>query len=327
MINSFKDAYVEIIGYGVSVRSVVGDVKNTVAFDELRSLDLPEELICIDLVRSNSDRRPKLHNLLETTGRDSVLVLYSIDSLLVGNKNDGLSFYDWMLELKLEVVVYDMSGRWPRWSEFCISRTEMENNPELRYTKLEALENYYNANRDNFLKRRINRKVTAEFFLTDSPFKEIYYAYESYQIDLPTTMELLKEYCGVNNVITLRKLVHDYEKTILFPREFDSYYQKNKFILDLPKRCGLIPDEFFELKNLINEYKLNNSDKIENMSEEEIFNAAAVLSNIICTYPVFRRWELAYMKKPKPRKPVLRNFDINEFKKKFKPIEKESDND
>ena len=327
MINSFKDAYVEIIGYGVSVRSVVGDVKNTVAFDELRSLDLPEELICIDLVRSNSDRRPKLHNLLESTGRDSVLVLYSIDSLLVGNKNDGLSFYDWMLELKLEVVVYDMSGRWPRWSEFCISRTEMENNPELRYTKLEALENYYNANRDNFLKRRINRKVTAEFFLTDSPFKEIYYAYESYQIDLPTTMELLKEYCGVNNVITLRKLVHDYEKTILFPREFDSYYQKNKFILDLPKRCGLIPDEFFELKNLINEYKLNNSDKIENMSEEEIFNAAAALSNIICTYPVFRRWELAYMKKPKPRKPVLRNFDINEFKKKFKPIEKESDND
>ena len=101
----------------------------------------------------------------------------------------------------------------------------------------------------------------------------------------------------------------------------------NKFILDLPKRCGLIPDEFFELKNLINEYKLNNSDKIENMSEEEIFNAAAVLSNIICTYPVFRRWELAYMKKPKPRKPVLRNFDINEFKKKFKPIEKEGDND
>ena len=226
-----------------------------------------------------------------------------------------------MLELKLEVVVYNMSGRWPRWSEFCISRTEMENNPELRESKLKALENYYNANRDNFLKRRINRKVTAEFFLTDSPFKEIYYAYESYQIDLPTTMELLKEYCGVNNVITLRKLVHDYEKTILFPREFDSYYQKNKFILDLPKRCGLIPDEFFELKNLINEYKLNNSDKIENMSEEEIFNAAAVLSNIICTYPVFRRWELAYMKKPKPRKPVLRNFDINEFKKKFKPIE------
>lgn len=327
MINSFKDAYVEIIGYGVSVRSVVGDVKNTVAFDELRSLDLPEELICVDLVRSNSDRRPKLHNLLETTGRESKLVLYSIDSLLVGNKNDGLSFYDWMLELKLEVVVYNMSGRWPRWSEFCISRTEMENNPELRESKLKALENYYNANRDNFLKRRINRKVTAEFFLTDSPFKEIYYAYESYQIDLPTTMELLKEYCGVNNVITLRKLVHDYEKTILFPREFDSYYQKNKFILDLPKRCGLIPDEFFELKNLINEYKLNNSDKIENMSEEEIFNAAAVLSNIICTYPVFRRWELAYMKKPKPRKPVLRNFDINEFKKKFKPIEKEGDND
>ena len=63
MINSFKDAYVEIIGYGVSVRSVVGDVKNTVAFDELRSLDLPEELICVDLVRSNSDRRPKLQNL------------------------------------------------------------------------------------------------------------------------------------------------------------------------------------------------------------------------------------------------------------------------
>ena len=29
------------------------------------------------------------------------------------------------------------------------------------------------------------------------------------------------------------------------------------------------------------------------------------------------------MKKPKPRKPVLRNFDISEFKKKFKPIDQD----
>ena len=327
MRNSFESGKIEMIGYGVSVRNLTGDITKTVAFEELTSLNLPAELMSIDLVRSNSNKRPKLHSLLESSVTGSGLILYSIDSLLVGNKNDGLSYYDWMLDLNLDVLVYDMSGRWPRISEFTISRTELEKNPELKRTKSEALRNYYNANRGNFVKRRINRKIKAEFFLTDSPFKEIYYAYESYQIDLPTTMELLKEYCGINNVITLRRLVQDYERTILFDKEFHDYYQKNRFILDLPKRCGLIPNEFFEIKNLVNEYKLNNSDTIKNMSEEKIFDEATASSNILCNYQIYHRWDLAYMKKPKPRKPVLRNFDINEFKNKFEPIEKESDND
>lgn len=327
MRNSFETGKKEMIGYGVSVRNLTGDITKTVAFEELTSLNLPAELMCIDLVRSNSDKRPKLHSLLESTVIGSGLILYSIDSLLVGNKNDGLSYYDWMLDLEMDVIVYDMSGRWPRLSEFSISRTELKNNPDLRAIKLEALTNYYNANRGHFAKRRINRKIKSEFFLTDSPFKEIYYAYESYQIDLPTTMKLLKEYCGINNVITLRRLVQDYERTILFDKEFFVYYQENKYILDLPKRCGLIPDEYFELKHLVDEYKSKNTDLIQNMSEEKIFNEARVSSNIITNYQIYHRWDLAYMKKPKPRKPVLRNFDINEFKKKFKPIEQEGDND
>ena len=62
------------------------------------------------------------------------------------------------------------------------------------------------------------------------------------------------------------------------------------------------------------------ADLIQNMTEEQIFNAACSSTNILTNYQIYRRWDLAYMKKPKPRKPVLRNFDINEFKNKFKPI-------
>lgn len=320
MRDHFESGKIEWIGYGVSVRNLIGNVKKTVAYEELSSLDLPEELMSIDLARSNSDKRPKLEGLIETSGKNNGIILYSIDSLLVGSKNDGIEYYKWMLDIGLNLLVYDMSGRWPRLSEFSIDPEELEKDPVLKYRKLENLKEYYEKHKDDFLKRRINRKITAEFFLTDSPFKEIYYAYESYQIDLPTTMELLSEYCGINNVLTLRKLVQDYERTIIFPKEFYCYYTKNRFILDLPKRCGSIPDEYFELKNMIDEYKLKNVDVLDKINEEELFKAATLSTNIKCNYQIYRRWDLTYMKKPKPRKPVLRDFDINEFKKKFKSI-------
>ena len=35
-------------------------------------------------------------------------------------------------------------------------------------------------------------------------------------------------------------------------------------------------------------------------------------------YQVFKRWELVAQKKPKPRKPVLYDFSIKDFEKKYK---------
>lgn len=325
MRSSFESGKVEYIGYGVSVKNHDhhGDIRKTVAFQELSALNLPEELMSIDMVWSNSSNRPKLHSLIETIGKDQGIILYSIDTLLIGSSNEGIEYYEWMLRDELNLRVYDMSGRWPRFSEFSIENYTFSNDLEsaqLKEQLLEKLTSYYEKTKNNFKVRRINQKATPDFYLTDSPFKEIYYAYESYQIDLPTTMVLLKEYCGINNVLTLRRLVQEYEKTILFSREFTTYAFNNRFILDLPKRCGTIPDEFFELKNMVDTYKSKNTDLIQNMTEEDIFYKACSSTNILTNYQIYHRWDLAYMKKPKPRKPVLRNFDINEFKNKFKPI-------
>ena len=325
MRNSFESGKVEYIGYGVSVKNHDrdGDIRKTVAFQELSALNLPEELMSIDMVWSNSSNLPKLHSLIETIGKDQGIILYSIDTLLIGSSNEGIEYYEWMLRDELNLRVYDMTGRWPRLSEFSIENYTFNHDIEsaqLKERLLEKLTSYYEKTKHNFKVRRINQKATPDFYLTDSPFKEIYYAYESYQIDLPTTMELLKEYCGINNVLTLRRLVQEYEKTILFSKEFLIYALDNRFILDLPKRCGTIPNEFFELKNMVDTYKSKNADLIQDMNEEDIFKNACSSTNILTNYQIYHRWDLAYMKKPKPRKPILRNFDIKEFKNKFKPI-------
>lgn len=327
MVDRFIPGKVEWVGYGVSVRNYSGDVRSTVAYEELVSLAFEDDEISIDIVTSHSSNRPKLQGLIESAGSDNGIVLYSIDSLLVGNKNDGLKYYKRMLDKGIYLTVYDMSGRWPRSSEFSIDKENLEKNPDLKKFKYDALVKYYENKKGNFDVRRVNHKIKNEFFFGRSPFIDIYFAYESYQIDLPTTLELLRDYCGITSERTLRNIAQQFENLPSYPSALDIYCEDNPYILDLPKRCGLIPDEFFELKKLVDDYILKNPETVKEMSDRAIFYEACKDSNIITEYPVYHRWNLTYKKKPKPRKPVLRNFDINEFKKTFKPIDQEVDND
>ena len=320
MVDCFKPGEAEWVAYGVSVRNYSGDIRSTVAYEELTSLAFNDNEISIDIVTSHSYNRPKLQGLIESAGSDNCIVLYSIDSLLVGNKNDGLEYYKRMLDKGVNLIVYNMSGKWARTSDFSISRDELAKNPELKKLKYNALVKYYENKKGIFDTRRVNHKIKNEYFFGGSPFIDIYYAYESYQIDLPTTLELLKDYCGITSERTLRNIVQQYEKTIFYPDDFNIFCEINPYILDLPKRCGLIPDEFFELKKLVDDYVLQNPKIVKGMSDKAIFCEACKHSDIITVYEIYHRWDLTYMKKPKPRKPVLRDFDINEFKKKFKSI-------
>jgi hypothetical protein len=47
--------------------------------------------------------------------------------------------------------------------------------------------------------------------------------------------------------------------------------------------------------------------------------------NMISSYNVFCRWDLLAKKAPKPRKPVLIDFDIDEFRKTYKPYRDDQD--
>ncbi len=72
-----------------------------------------------------------------------------------------------------------------------------------------------------------------------SEFVEIYFAYESYQIDLPTTLSLLSEFCGIESKITFWQMARDFE---VAPDYFSALDSQSPEIWDLPKRCGGVPE-------------------------------------------------------------------------------------
>ena len=139
-------------------------------------------------------------------------------------------------------------------------------------------------------------------------FKEIYFAYESYQIDQPTTLSLLKEFCGIENKITFWLMARDYENTLRYADELSE--QRNN-ICELPKRCGGLPAEYEQI--------LACADARFSgiKSEKDRIESAMLALNMIGSYTIFKRWQLLAAKKPKPRKPIPYDFNITEFRKKY----------
>ena len=106
-------------------------------------------------------------------------------------------------------------------------------------------------------------------------------------------------------------MANDYENTLLYSEELS----KQSFeIFDFPKRCGGLPDEYYEITNLANTL----IDTIS--SEKERVERAMEMLNMISSYNVYRRWQLLAEKVPKPRKYIATDFNIDEFKKKHKKI-------
>lgn len=309
--------------YGVSARNTFTDNENTVAYQtlykQMESLGGIKEDIIIDIVRTDSPFRPKLQTLIDTLGVGDRIELNTIDTLLQGDNRKAVDYYTAIIKKGINLVVYDFTGAVAKFSPFAnVAFGDVQGGePFLIHSSasdeelISAFKQYYNENADKKTTTAIKADERVE--LSDA-FKEIYFAYESYQIDLPTTLTLMKEYCGLGNKRTFWAMAKDYENTLYYDFDLEIFSYQTPEILDLPKRCGGVPKEYVQI--------LKCADSLPaNLDENERINRAMLMLGMFGSYNVFRRWELLSEKKPKPRKPVLLDFNISDFKKRYIPVE------
>lgn len=106
-------------------------------------------------------------------------------------------------------------------------------------------------------------------------------------------------------------MAQDYERTAEYVFDLEQHAERNPEILNLPKRCGRLPVEYNEI--------LTHANILTDIPQKYMrIETAMTQLGFIGGYQVFKRWELVAQKKPKPRKPVLYDFSIKDFEKKYK---------
>lgn len=304
----------KVYGYGVSIRNTTIDIKKTVAYQELYSIGVDE--IVIDIIRSDTDNRPKLMELIEKLDTGDRIDMYSVDALLMGNSQKATMFYTAILQKGIDLLIFNFDGAIAKISPFSTLRFGNQKAGEDFFVKSsksasELIEDF-SAYVSNAIPQKNSGGLRTEQRLNiNDAFKEIYFAYETYQISPKTTLELLKDYCGISSKITFWLMANDYENTLSYS---DDLSNQPFEIFDLPKRCGGVPSEYYEISNLADTM----IDTIP--SERARVERAMEMLNMISSYNVYRRWQLLAEKVPKPRTYVTINFDIEEFKKKHKKI-------
>lgn len=301
-------------GYGVSVRNTVIDITTTVAYQELATLGLSD--IVIDIVRGDSSSRPELKKLIEELGPDDMIDIYSIDALLQGKSRRALDYYKALLEKDIALLIYDFSGAVARISPFSNLRFGDTMNGEDFFERKdidnsELISSFSEYIKNSKPKKNSGNKKTEKRLSFSPAFKEIYFAYESYQISQKLTLELLDEFCGIKNKLTFWLMAQDYERTLEYEFDLQNYAISTSEILELPKRCGSVPDEYYEILEHVDVPNKKSVDK------------AMELLNMAAGYDVFHRWELAAQKVPKPRRGLELGFSLKEFRRRYIPIQTE----
>jgi len=305
-----------IKGYGVIIRNTPIDEKNTVAYQELTTLGLEGEDAVIDIVRADSSSRPKLEQLISTLSEGDRIDMYSVDTLLQGDSKRADEYYSAILSKGIGLLIFDFSGAIARLSPFSTYRFGDRFKGEELLVKKNPPYDILIADFCKYMETAKPQKNsgglrTEKRLNISDAFKEIYFAYESYQIDQDTTISLLGKYCGIGNKVTFRLMAQDYERTAEYVFDLEQYAERNPEILNLPKRCGGLPTEYSEI--------LTHANILTDISQKYMrIETAMTQLGFIGGYQVFKRWELVAQKKPKPRKPVLYDFNIKDFEKKYK---------
>ena len=304
-----------IKGYGVIIRNTPIEEKNTVAYQELTTLGLEGNDAVIDIVRADSSTRPKLEQLISTLSDGDRIDMYSVDTLLQGDSKKADEYYSAILSKGIGLLIFDFSGAIARLSPFSTYRFGDRFQGEDLLVKKNPPYDMLIADFCRYMETAKPQKNsgglrTERRLNISNAFKDIYFAYESYQIDQDTTISLLGQYCGVGNKVTFRLMAQDYERTTDYVFDLEQYAEINPEILNLPKRCGGLPNEYHEI--------LNYANTLTDIPQRHIqIETAMTHLGFIGGYQIFKRWELVAQKKPKPRKPVLYDFSIKDFEKKY----------
>ena len=306
-----------IIGYGLCIRTSTTIKDRTVAYNELQSIGFSLPEVYLDIVRSEDSNRPELERAIDNLHSGDRIDIYSADVFLKGNNSNMLGLFSKAIKKGIDFLIYDFSGAVAKIShlstlEFRLGSSEFVKTSKSNSMIISDMEEYIQNNRSN--KKGSSRKTEARIELSNA-FKEIYFAYESYQIDLDTTLALVSEYCGINNKVTFWRTALDYERNIAYSEDLDDYAKDCYEILSMPKRCGGLPEDYLCITKLASEHFGEITPK-----QKRIESAMALLG-IVSSFQVYHRWELVDQGKPKPRKPVPINFDILEFKNQYSPFQ------
>lgn len=306
----------QVVGYGVCIRNTPIDIKKTVAYQELTTIGFDESRMVIDIVRSDAANRPNLEELIDKLGAGDQIHMYSIDTLFLGNCKRAFPLYSAILKKGIDLLVFDFSGAIAKLSPFSTLRfgdrksgekffeKSLKSHDELTYEFSEYLV-------DAMPEKNSGGLRTEERLNISDDFKEIYFAYESYQISQEDTLKLLNTYCGIGSKITFWLMAKDYETSLVYS---DDLSNQPFEILDLPKRCGKLPEEYHQITKLADSYIGTIA------SEQERVEVAMRTLNMVGDYNVYHRWQLLSEKVPKPRKCVTLNFVIKDFVERHKKI-------
>ena len=267
------------------------------AIEELKSLGIGEGDIVLDIGDKERNELKAIISFLKPGDRIDV---FSIKSL-------SPELYFSILEKNIDILVYDFSGAVARIHTCSTLMFDAEGNDffiknPLSYKTLLSqfpsfLEKYKNG-----------RKSYLEF---SDAFKDLYFAYESYQIDAEMTLTLLEELCGISTMPMFYAVAKDYEKSLCYEFDLLQYAEECKEILEKPKRCNRTPKEYFEIIEYMSSHPVLTDD------EEKKVNIAMKKLGFVAGYDVFHRWHLANKKISFSNKPSPINFSLKQFQEKY----------
>lgn len=323
----------KFIAYGVSVRNTKkGEIKidesQNIPMQELVSMGYSGNDIAIDIVRSVDWERPVLDRIISEFSSEDKIVLYSINTLFKGRNNRGVEYYTKILNKGIQLLIYDFSGNVARISKYSTVSHFGERYQFDADRLIEELQNDA-PNLSAIVGKRVVEDLDFRKALWEQPdddgpitnmraksFIDIYFAYEAYQIKFDIVEELLKRYCGIMTKVTFWRVAADFERTVNYSDKLKKFVKENgTTILGYPKRCGGVPSEYYEIKDLVAQ------DTADISPHEKICNAIEAL-RLQISAEVYYRWQLAEGKAKRPRGLPDKDKEKDKEKKKKAAIEK-----
>lgn len=268
------------------------DIKNTLAYKQLKVFSANR--IVVD-VHWHSAERKELQKLIDELDEDSVIYMYSVDTLLKG-KNKGVEYYKQILDKGIGLLVFDHSGDLPKVSPISTFPLIGDKNKDKKQKSPDEQKAEY---------LEIMKRIASEYTpipmtgktthtaIFSKEFRELYFMYEAYLINEKTLMKYLPERLGISNKQTFISLCREYEKSIPYLSDFEYYCDCDDKFLTLPKRTGKLPREYNDIMTLAEQQQGTETERIQK---------ALNLMNIYSNASVILRWKLAKEKVPKPRK-------------------------
>lgn len=297
-------------GYGCVVTNTIKDIKDTVTYEELKqNFGLEDFQIYIDKAWVNVKQRPVLNKLLDRFNEKDRIYISDISHLL-GTTNIAREYYQKALEKGIELYIIDLTQTLFHIHPLSTLIPKNTSQPikldvEKKLAEFDKFAEEYISQQTDRRKNSGRKKCYLNNFTVD--FKKVYFAYESYQIDLETAIERAKIF-GINNYTTFVNMVSDYEKSRDYYDDTKDYARIDSDFINLPKRVikrtkdGYnFPSEYLLLREIEKEtdeyYLLSETEReLEKIDVEQIGDEHNFLINEV----IYQRYKnLETMKIPR----------------------------